>query len=328
VNIEKWTLTTVYGPQTEAKKLTFMVEIRLLKQIAHERWLLLGDFNLIYRANDKSNANINRRLMNRFWSCLDEIEMKEIQLHGRRYTWTSSTQNPTQTKIDHIFATKDWEFLYLDYHLQAGGTSVSDHCPLILAYNPLQKRFKGICFESCWLLYPEFKEMVTDSSSMPVSTSNKARALHIKLARLAKTLKRWHKQRVAENRRESNQAQQLVLRIDQLQDERQLTDSEFQLKKEAKNRILALAAVKRIRLCQRSHLKWIRVGDTNTKLFPLRANARQRRNHIPSLQHKGMTCITQEAKVAALADFFHQTVWYYHQERTHLELGTIAVHAA
>jgi exonuclease III len=137
VDNEKWTLTIVYGPQTEAEKLTLMDEIRLLKQITHERWLLLGGFNIIYRANDKSNANINRRLMNRFRSCLDEIEMKEIHLHDRRYTWTSGTQNPTQTKIGHIFATKDWEFLYPDCHLQAGCTSMSDHCLLILACNPL-----------------------------------------------------------------------------------------------------------------------------------------------------------------------------------------------
>jgi hypothetical protein len=51
VDNEKWTLTIVYGPQTEAEKLTLMDEIRLLKQITHERWLLLGGFNIIYRAN-------------------------------------------------------------------------------------------------------------------------------------------------------------------------------------------------------------------------------------------------------------------------------------
>jgi hypothetical protein len=26
--------------------------------------------------------------------------------------WSSGTQNPTQTKNDHIFATKEWELLY------------------------------------------------------------------------------------------------------------------------------------------------------------------------------------------------------------------------
>jgi hypothetical protein len=137
-----------------------------------------------------------------------------------------------------------------------------------------------------------------------LSATNKARTLHIKLTRLAKAPKKWHKEKVVANRRGSEQAQQLVLQMDQIQDERQLTESEFQHRKEAKNRILALAAVKKIRLHQRSRLTWIRVGDANTKLFHLRANARRQRNHIPLLQHECGTCITQEAKAVALADHF------------------------
>jgi exonuclease III len=171
VDNEKWTLTTVYGPQTEMEKISFMGEIRALKQTAHERWLLLGDFNLIYRASDKNNSNINRHLMNRFRICLEEIEMKPIHLHGCRYTWTSGALNPTQTKIDHIFTTKGWELFYPNCHLQAGGTSISDHCPLILACSPLQKRFKGFRFESCWLLSSDFKEVVSKCWTAPLSAT-------------------------------------------------------------------------------------------------------------------------------------------------------------
>jgi hypothetical protein len=97
-----------------------------------------------------------------------------------------------------------------------------------------------------------------------------------------------------------------VLRLDQIQDERQLTEEECHLRTEAKNKILALAAVRRIRLRQRSRLTWIRAGDASTKLFHLRANARRRRNHISGLRHEGHTCITQEAKATALDVFFSQ----------------------
>jgi hypothetical protein len=97
VDKEKWTLTTVYAPQIEMEKISLMDEIRALKQTAHERWLLLGDFNLIYMASDKNNSNINHRLMNRFRLCLEKIEMKPIHLHDRRYTWTSGTLNSTVT---------------------------------------------------------------------------------------------------------------------------------------------------------------------------------------------------------------------------------------
>jgi hypothetical protein len=87
--------------------------------------------------------------------------------------------------------------------------------------------------------------VVSKSCIAPLSATNKARALHIKLARLAKAPKKWHKEKVVANRRGSEQAQQLVLQMDQIQDERQLTESEFQHRKEAKNRILALAVVKK-----------------------------------------------------------------------------------
>jgi hypothetical protein len=218
-------MTGVYGPQAEADKVVFMQELRDVQQTAGDRWLLLGDFNLIYRMCDKNNDRINRNLMNSFRRVLDDIEMKKIHLHGPRFTWTSGTKSPTQTKIDHIFASKEWGLLYPECHLQAAGSSVSDHCPMILSCSPTSRRYKGFRFESYWLQMPEFKEIVAQSWVRPVSASNKVRALHIKLSRLAKALKKWHRQRMAESRREEKQAQELVLRLDQTQDQLQLTET-------------------------------------------------------------------------------------------------------
>jgi len=33
--------------------------------------------------------------MNKFKSITDEMEIKELHLHGRRFTWTSETDDPT-----------------------------------------------------------------------------------------------------------------------------------------------------------------------------------------------------------------------------------------
>jgi hypothetical protein len=95
-----------------------------------------------------------------------------------------------------------------------------------------------------------------------------------------------------------------VLKLDQVQDQRDLTVEECQTRKEAKSKIIGIAAVRKIRIRQRSRLMWIRVGDVNSKLFHMRANAIRRRNHIPALIHEGTACITHEAKAAALEDFF------------------------
>jgi hypothetical protein len=99
---ETWTISVVYGPQGDYEKLNFLDEIKQIKSSAETKWVILGDFNLIYRARDKSNGRVNRRLMSSFQWILDELELKELPpLHGRRFTWTSATNNPTQTKIDH-----------------------------------------------------------------------------------------------------------------------------------------------------------------------------------------------------------------------------------
>jgi hypothetical protein len=56
-------------------------------------------------------------MMNQFRTLLDELKVKELQLHDRRFTWTSGTTNPSQTKIDHVFVTKDWELAHPSCYL-------------------------------------------------------------------------------------------------------------------------------------------------------------------------------------------------------------------
>lgn len=51
---EMW-LTTVYGPSRNNDKSTFIDELNELRTIRTGAWLLLGDFNLIYTAEDKNN---------------------------------------------------------------------------------------------------------------------------------------------------------------------------------------------------------------------------------------------------------------------------------
>jgi endonuclease/exonuclease/phosphatase family metal-dependent hydrolase len=84
----------------------------------------MGDFNLIYQTNDKSNNCVNRHLVNSIRATLDALEVKELQLHERWFTWSSGTANPTQSKIDHIFASKDWELANQNCYLQALGSSM------------------------------------------------------------------------------------------------------------------------------------------------------------------------------------------------------------
>jgi hypothetical protein len=149
-------------------------------------------------------------MINRFRALVDDLEVKAIHLHGLKFTWSSGTANPTQTKIDHILVTWEWELTHADAHMQAMSSSMSDHCPLLLSCSPFHHKYKGFRFEAWWLKMPGLKELVTESWTQPVSSGNKARTLHIKLARLAKKLKQWSKTRKGELEQESKDAETLV----------------------------------------------------------------------------------------------------------------------
>lgn len=60
-----WWLTCVYDPQDTARKLLFLQEIRDIRSQCGGPWMVAGDFNLIYRDEDKNNQNFNRALTGR-----------------------------------------------------------------------------------------------------------------------------------------------------------------------------------------------------------------------------------------------------------------------
>jgi hypothetical protein len=142
---------------------------------------------------DKSNGRVNRRLMGKFKSLIDELELIELPLHGRKFTWNAGQHadaQTTMTKIDRVFYSTSWEELFPSAHLHAWASTILDHCPLILQGDiEAKKKFRGFRFESYWLKLPGFLDVVREAWAKPLQATDALRSLHIKLARTAKDLK-------------------------------------------------------------------------------------------------------------------------------------------
>jgi hypothetical protein len=52
-----WWFTGIYGPQSDADKSLFLLEIKDVRDLHPGPWAVAGDFSLIVDAVDKSNAN-------------------------------------------------------------------------------------------------------------------------------------------------------------------------------------------------------------------------------------------------------------------------------
>jgi hypothetical protein len=57
------------------------------------KWLIIGDFNLIYQAFDKNNGNLDLRLMGQF----------HCALQNRKFTWSNERETPTLIKLDRAY---------------------------------------------------------------------------------------------------------------------------------------------------------------------------------------------------------------------------------
>lgn len=157
----------VYGSSQSRNKLAFLQEIASLKPSTGTKWLILGDFNLIYRAQDKNNSNINPRRMAQFRNTLNACELKKIHLQNRKFTWSSERQSPTLVRLDRVFSNEGWDTLFDNHVLQALSSSTSDHCPLLLSNISGPARPKSFCFENFWIKMSGFFDMVKKARLAP-----------------------------------------------------------------------------------------------------------------------------------------------------------------
>uniref|UniRef100_A0A452ZBI5 Endonuclease/exonuclease/phosphatase domain-containing protein n=1 Tax=Aegilops tauschii subsp. strangulata TaxID=200361 RepID=A0A452ZBI5_AEGTS len=186
-------LTSIYGPTDSSCKDAFFAELLSHKPPTDVAWLVAGDFNQIYRARDKNKRNINTSRINRFRSTLHSCELKEIHLQNRRFTWSNERANPTLCKLDSFFCIAEWDTTHNNHLLHALSSSLSDHCPLLLADDKGPRRPRTFRFENFWVSLPGFHEVVLDAWAERVSHSEPYQVLHHKLKKTALRLAQWSK---------------------------------------------------------------------------------------------------------------------------------------
>jgi hypothetical protein len=126
--------------------------------------LVGGDYNIMRNSSEKNSDRYHARWLFLFNVVIDGLNLKEIELPGRKYTWTSNLANPTFKKLDRVLVTIEWEEKYTLTTVQALTRGVSDHTPLLLnteesSLAAAQPMFK---FELGCLLRYGFMEMVKD----------------------------------------------------------------------------------------------------------------------------------------------------------------------
>jgi hypothetical protein len=138
------------------------------------------------------NAELASSLeMRGFWSFFEEVDLVDLPLLGRRFTWYHSNEI-AMSRIDRGWVSPEWMEEWGDCLVWVCSRDVLDHCPLVLIYAESEWGPKPFRFNNYWLDHKDFKKEVEDcwraheiNGWMAFVLKEKLRALKFFFKRLA-----------------------------------------------------------------------------------------------------------------------------------------------
>ncbi|XP_073360435.1 uncharacterized protein [Aegilops tauschii subsp. strangulata] len=204
--------------------------------------------------------------MRKFKAFVDNNELKELYMHGRRFTWSNERDQLVMTKIDQVLVSVDWELNFPDVLLQALSSNISDHAPLHLSTSaPFcpKRRFR---FEIYWTRLEGFEQAVKDAWVCEDDIADPFKRLNALLRNTASALQAWGQRKIGNIKIQMAIANYVILRLDRAMESR----------------------------------------DANTKLFQAVANGRRTKNFIPHIRHNGELVSQQERNEEIFSDAYEQ----------------------
>ena len=129
-----WSLVAVYGAAQEEFKEAFLRELVNLANDPHPIQIG-GDFNMLRFPREKSRGRFDGHWPFLFNAVIDSLDLREVHMIGRKFTWANSLPEPTYEKLDRVLMSTDWEFKYPLVTVRALERieALSDHAPLLLS---------------------------------------------------------------------------------------------------------------------------------------------------------------------------------------------------
>ena len=155
-----WNLVVVYGDAQPSGKAKFLVELVHIIKHTKVPLFIAGDFNLTRRSSDKNKPGGYKRWSFLFNSIISQGELLEIQLSGRKYTWSNNQEDPSFALLDRVLISPTWEENFPLVTVTALSRELSDHTPLLISIGEAMKIPRQFNFENCWFLRPELEKIV------------------------------------------------------------------------------------------------------------------------------------------------------------------------
>ncbi|KAM6543446.1 hypothetical protein CsatB_007893 [Cannabis sativa] len=263
--------TGFYGhPQSSQRIHTWTLLKRCCDIAPNFPWLVLGDFNEILTQADKIGGPLRHNgQIEAFQRVVDCCHLEAAAFEGELITWSNKSQGQGNVKerLDYGFFNDVWYHRALKTIVSLAGVQ--------LAEPTFKSRFR---FEKIWLndqdcldiIFKYWDNSVSDPISQTLSN----------IQSCASHLQSWHHHKYGHMKKKIKKAHK---HVEVLQNSSTTTSDHFSALQSSEKILDDLLAQEEEYWRQRSRVSWLKSGDSNTKFFHQRANARHSNNKIKKL---------------------------------------------
>ncbi|WKA01533.1 hypothetical protein VitviT2T_019813 [Vitis vinifera] len=155
-----WHFSWVYGPTLKKKMVDFLAELGAVRGLWGRPWCVAGDFNMVRFPVESSRRGRLTSSMRRFLEIIEDLELRDLPLHGGFFTWNGGLNNQSHSRIDQFLVSNEWEGHFSKAVQSVLPKSISDHFPILLDGGGVRGGPMPFRFENMWLKKEGFKENV------------------------------------------------------------------------------------------------------------------------------------------------------------------------
>ena len=103
------------------------------------------------------------------------MDLREIELSGRKFTWANTFPNPTYEKLDHVLANVEWQQKFSLVTVLALSRAISYHTPLLVDSGEATHvgNKNTFSFELAWFEREGFLDLITWELAKDPGTTRK-----------------------------------------------------------------------------------------------------------------------------------------------------------
>jgi hypothetical protein len=213
------------------------------------------------RKEDKNNDNFKPHWPFVFNAIIESLNLREIALSGRQFTWANRRENPTYEKLDRVLSTVNWQKIPL-VAVRALTRSGSDHAPLLIdsgnhAHIGNKSHFS---FELSWLKHEGFYEIVRAEWEAETRGDSPISKWQNKIRHIRRFLKGWEKCLSGHYKKEKEKLISLIDELDLRAEITPLDDDERTKLRKANEDLTKLGREEESKWAQRAKVKHIQEG--------------------------------------------------------------------